>query len=547
MRWLLAPFLALLWLTGTGAAGWGGEPEIWFNPNSRADWLNLWTDDAPWQNAAKRVRVIGIASWWLNDGTDDQILSIFAFAKRHHMKVEMETSMIAHYTTEACGHIEGYSFPSEIAAQVAVLTRLNLHIDILTMDEPVWWGHYDTEAASCQLSIPDIVDRVVVNYDIILAQNPGIRIVEIEPIPGVTNFPDWRETLSTFRILLFQKTGQQIRDIQLDTAWDNPSWMQPMQDMQSFAHQNNMGLGFYMYGGAYATSDTQWINEAVQHMETAEGALGIIPDQAIFSSWSTHPVSTMPETSPTTMTWLINRYFRERTLIEAQFTGRGVRGKLTTTHGKPIANATINGYVPGVNFTQPLPTTVDQGVVPPQAAYGLIGYRLNVECFCTGMNDVLIGLLQYQETQGGSASYSWSFPFTQQVYNGVIVDAEWVGGIQVSRVIATPTQALAANSAFFPVTPGAQFNFTVPASTIGGEGWYGHAMTLFFDQNMNGLPGAVFVVPDPGKRLMSTATTAADGTFQLPALPRVGPGSAPVTVEFAGDDNHRAVAWSPLR
>src|ERR1017187_1747387 len=115
MRWLLAPFLALLLLTGTGAAGWGGEPEIWFNPNSRADWLNLWTDDAPWQNAAKRVGVIGIASWWLNDGTDDQILSIFAFAKRHHMKVEMETSMIAHYTTEACGHIEGYSFPSEIA------------------------------------------------------------------------------------------------------------------------------------------------------------------------------------------------------------------------------------------------------------------------------------------------------------------------------------------------------------------------------------------------------------------------------------------------
>src|SRR5665213_23085 len=102
MRWLLAPLLALSWLIGTGAVARAAAPEIWFNPNSRADWLNLWTDTAPWQQAASHVNVIGITSWWLNAGTDAQILSVFNFAKRHNMKVEMETSIVAHYTTEFC-------------------------------------------------------------------------------------------------------------------------------------------------------------------------------------------------------------------------------------------------------------------------------------------------------------------------------------------------------------------------------------------------------------------------------------------------------------
>ena len=70
---------------------------------------------------------------------------------------------------------------------------------------------------------------------------------------------------------------------------------------------------------------------------------------------------------------------------------------------------------------------------------------------------------------------------------------------------------------------------------------------LWFDQHGNGVGSPVDVVPDPGHKLMSSATTRPDGSFVLPALPRVGPGSAPVTVEYVGDDTHRPVTWSPSR
>src|SRR6202790_4105082 len=123
MRWLLAPLLALSLLIGTGAAippdrteVW---PEIWFKAQSPLDWLNMWTDDAPWQQAAGRVNVLGVIHWWLLGATDDQILALFNFAKRHHMKVEMETEVITRYADQSCGLIEGYTPPGALAQEMA--------------------------------------------------------------------------------------------------------------------------------------------------------------------------------------------------------------------------------------------------------------------------------------------------------------------------------------------------------------------------------------------------------------------------------------------
>jgi hypothetical protein len=550
MRWLLAPLLALSLLIGTGAAippdkteFW---PEIWFKPQTPLDWLNMWTDDAPWQLAAGRVNVLGVIHWWLLGATDQQILAMFDFAARHHMKVEMETEVITRFADQSCGLIEGYTPPGALAQEMAILKRLNLRLDILTMDEPVWDGHYYPDPQNCYLSIPDLVGRISSNIAPVLEQYPDIQIVEIEPIPGLTNFPDWRDIETGFRTALTQATGKPIRDIQLDVDWQSPAWAQPMRDMQKFTHEQSMGLGMYFNGLAYARSDAEWINSAARHMETVEGTMGIIPEQAIFATWNTHPAYNMPETSPTTQTWLIDHYFRKRTMLQVEFVGQGVRGKLTELDGRPVANAAINGYVPGVDFTLPLPTYVVQDVVPPAAAFGLLGYRLNAECLCQGVNDVLVGPIQYQETLGGGASFSFLYPPVPAVLNGMIVDGEWVGGTRVTRVIATPAQSFYPNSSLFPVTPNAQFTLTIPASTIGGEGWYGHVLMLWFDQNTNEV-GSIITVPDAGKRLMSTATTAADGTFALKKLPRVGPGSAPVTVEFAGDDTYRAIVWSPLQ
>ncbi len=362
--------------------------------------MDMWSDDAPWPNAAKKVGVLEIVHWWLDTVTDQQVLEITDFAKQHHMKIDLEIEAVTRFPNQCGLGDEGYTAPGDLARQAGMLKRLGVKVDIMTMDEPMWFGHYASDPLACQLPVADLAANVAANISAITALYPDIQLYEIEPIPAVTNFPTWRQDMAAFHNGLVQGLGKQVRGVQLDVGWETPAWQPAMQAMNTFVHENNMTLGIFEYAIYDVRSDTDWINSAVQHIEYVEGTLGIVPDMAIFTTWSPYPQDSMPETSPTTLTWLINRYFRQRTVMTAQFVGAGAHGQLKDDAGQPIANATINAYVPGVDFSQPLPTRVIQDVVPPNAAYGLIGYRLNVECNCAGFNDVLVGLLQYQEDSG---------------------------------------------------------------------------------------------------------------------------------------------------
>jgi hypothetical protein len=334
----------------------------------------------------------------------------------------------------------------------------------------------------------------------------------------------------------------------LDVTWDNPAWIQPLSDLRLYTRQRNMRLGWYFNAATYITGDANWLNNAARNIEYVEGTLHVVPDIGIIDSWAVYPAHNLPETWPVGLTSLINHYFRERTALAVQFVGRGARGKLTTTQGKPMANVTVNGYVPGVDFTQPLPTTVFQDVVPPNATLAVIGYRLNAECNCHGSNDVLVGQLHYQETSGGSTDYRFLFPDVDQTFsippNTAFLTNERVAGVRVNRVIVKPTQSFLPNSSWIPVTPGAHFTYTVPAASMGTGPWHGFVFLNFFDSNYGYVSG-MKVVPDGGRVLVSSTATAADGSFALGKLPRVGPGSARVSVEFGGDETHRPVAWSP--
>ena len=84
MYWLRMPLLALSFMTGIGLMGTGlsaraDDPEIWFNPHSPVDYNDMWTDTAPWQNAASKVRVLDLVHWVVGQSTDAQILAIADF------------------------------------------------------------------------------------------------------------------------------------------------------------------------------------------------------------------------------------------------------------------------------------------------------------------------------------------------------------------------------------------------------------------------------------------------------------------------------------
>jgi hypothetical protein len=522
------------------------EPEIWFNPRNNTDWQQLFAPGAPWPQAMKKVQVLTIEPQWIWSATDAQILAVASFASQNHMRLNMDVQAVQKIPNDTCGaQSEGYTWISDIQNALAPLVRLGVHLDSIHMDEPVFFGHYESPGANgCNLPVETLVERTGTVLDLVVAAYPNIQIVEIEPVPDLTDNPDWVQIESGFQAGLTKRMLRPIRAVQLDVNWENPAWPDAVRTMDRYVHERNMALGVFYNGLDDYGTPAGWLSKAISNFQFIEGRMGILPEEVIFGTWTQFPAYNLPETSPTTQTWLINQYFASRTRIEASFSGQAVNGTLTTQQGEPIANAVVTGYVPGVNWSAPLPVASAVGTVPSNAVSALLGVRLNVECRCDGMNDVLLGPLNYQETQGGSGQYSWSllgFDFS----NGhLITTTETVGGTPVTRIVAPTGTPFVGNSGTFAVTPGATYQFSAPAAATGGNGWFGNLIIIWLDANGNGILRS-FLVPDPGRYPVSTGVTDVNGHFSLTKLPRAGGGSAPVSVEFGGDGVHRPAVWTP--
>jgi hypothetical protein len=555
MRWLLAPLLALSWFINIEVVAQNPEvakqnlaPEIWFDPINKTDWLGLFQKSAPWPAGMNKVGVLVLEPGWVFSASDADLEMVINFVKQHHIKLDMDIQAVQKFQGAACGGGEGYSSLGDMANEAQILQRHGAKLDWIHIDEAVWFGHYSKPPSGCQLSIPDLITRTAVIVNSVLAVFPDVQVVEIEPIPAVTYNADWRETLTKFRLGLEQQIGKPIRDMQLDLNWVDPGWQNALTNMNAYLQERNIALGIFYNGSGYDVGDAGWISHAVRNFETVEGTMGIIPAQVIFATWNANPIYDLPETAPTAQTWLINRYTLPRTLIEAHFMGTGATGRLTTALGEPIPNATIQANVLGVSFAQPLPSAVMHGAVPANAVTALMGLRLNVGCACSGVSDVLVGTLQYQEAVGDVSKPPVPFMYPNATAvggGGATIGGETVGGIRVTRLIVQPDQTFFANSPAFAVTANARYRFIVPAATVAGEGWYGSVVLIWLDVNVN-IISIVSVMPDPGHVTISLATTAADGTFTIPKLPRVGAGTSPVTLHFDGAGVQRDATWTPL-
>ena len=548
MRWLLAPLLVLSFLGGASQAQQISDPVVVFNPHgSMADMMNLWDDDAPWTEAMKKTKVVILLDYWINAQPIADLTRIVEFTKRHHMTIMLSIQGVVINPSDGCGSTsEGYTDAPRIGTAAKILKSLNADVSHVEVDEPLWFGTYSTDPAACHFPLEETIRRTALGLQGLLDFYPHVIITQIEPVPAITRFATWRQDMTTLQEGLAKALGSRVHTVQLDVDWPNREWRQSVLDVRNWLRQRNIGLGIIYNGSPVLTNDLDWINSAIDNTNVIEGELHIVPDMASFQTWSGYPNCNLPESAHTSLTWWINRYFRPRTSLSATFQGQGVHGKLTTPDGKPVANAIIKGYKPGIDFARPLPTIVMRGVVPANAVTAIIGVRLNAECAnCNGLNDLLLGTIQYQEIQGGTSQLSYSLPSDAVIRNGAIFGSEIVGGISVTRIITEPGQQQIWNSPLFPVSANAKYVFSIPAGTIGGLGWHGNIIIIWIDAQGNG--SRLTVIPDPGKAFTSSAVTAADGTFALPKLPRSVEGPNPVSVEFEGAGGaYRAATWTPF-
>ena len=166
------------------------------------------------------------------------------------------------------------------------------------MDAPVGFGVYSPGPNGCQYSIPDLVNRVAMVLQPVLAAYPHVKIMEIEPFI-ITKTPTWRQDETAFHLQMERQLGRRVQGMMIDMQWQTPGWHQTMLDLHKYLRQQNLKFSIIYNGNPQNKTDVSYMNSAVANFEAIEGELGIIPDVVMFASWDPYPTHNMPESSPT--------------------------------------------------------------------------------------------------------------------------------------------------------------------------------------------------------------------------------------------------------
>jgi hypothetical protein len=137
--------------------------------------------------------------------------------------------------------------------------------------------------------------------------------------------PDWEATFRSFYKLL-DDGGYRYSFIDVDFNWRDPALTteninieDPVkissraEQFTEFVRRNyDISLGIILNGKADATTDKQWTEEAKENVALIEHAIRF--DRAVFQSWHTHPIKSLPETEPGSFTNLVKWYAESHTV-----------------------------------------------------------------------------------------------------------------------------------------------------------------------------------------------------------------------------------------
>ncbi len=199
--------------------------------------------------------------------------------------------------------------------------------------------------------------------------------------------------------------GEDLAYFNLDLDYGQPDWAQRALEIETYLRSQGIEFGLFYRGEWQDASDAEWVASAEQRFVEYEVEYGGRPDRAIFQSWHPHPVQLLPETDPGAFTYLINRYTRTRTVLTLTSTSvpmmatRCYRESCWIATATPLAGATILFSMKPVEGQGLLFEYTLSGIVPAGATEADVGYRVNLECDCSGQADIILYEVRY--TEGG--------------------------------------------------------------------------------------------------------------------------------------------------
>jgi len=317
----------IVWLIGMPAGAPAHAQEIWLVPQqglqNAVDRMDMFRPDAPWKNAASHTQVFKFyANPAFNVAPQMEVDMVVADLKRRGIAIALEAGVITGEPKPRppCGGwglVEGYGPLAMHEVIARKIKKAGGNVKYIAMDEPLWFGHYFKGGTprfpqpGCRSSIDEVIKLIAPALQVYIREFPGVAVGEIEP-PAVAQ-PNWQNDLTTWATDFRATLGRPLAFVHIDVGWANPDASQHLRTyyayLQDLVRRRLLEkIGIIYNGNPNDPSDAAWVQAARDHVTIAERDFGLHPDQVVFQSWHVHPTHAMPETSPDTLTSLVNFY-----------------------------------------------------------------------------------------------------------------------------------------------------------------------------------------------------------------------------------------------
>ena len=286
--------------------------------------------------------------------------------------------------------------------------------------------------------------------------------------------------------------GEDLAYFNFDLNYHDPNWAQDAKAIEDYLHGRGIEFGMFYRGDETDTTDAQWVAKAEERFVAYEVIAGGHPDRAIFQSWHPHPEHLLPESDPSTFTYLIDRYLRKRTALTLEAPSdstpsQTIAGTLADADGSPLEDAVVEIHIAPLEGPGLASEYTITGTVPDGAIQADVGYRVNTECDCSGVGDFSLYEVRYTEGSGGSNLVpNGNFARAWEGW-GAWGDGAWelvagdLGSGTALHVTAQAGQPAAINSGRFAVSGGVPFTVTFLARVSPETQGSGYFDLIFLD------------------------------------------------------------------
>ena len=292
--------------------------EIWFAPTDHlprngvvyvSDFMDLLSEGAPWQHALARISVWQLSPRFAMAALNVELAKAISFMNGHHIQLAIGMAMVP---VTGCGSsVEGMAVqghPGEVAWRIK---KLGGDLRYVGMDEPLRFGHQDKRPVACHLSTVEVAQRVAESVREVRAVFPEVKFIDEEPVSDIPG-DDWLNELEQWLDAYQQSVGEPIGALQDDIDWSRGPWQERTLAIRDMLKKREIKYGVMFTAGGPQESDSAWIEKAKQNIIAYKHVNRTLPDQVYIASWNVNPSKVLPETEPTTLTYLVNWYIDNR-------------------------------------------------------------------------------------------------------------------------------------------------------------------------------------------------------------------------------------------